>query len=969
MTFTMQRVGRRAVALVAVTVLASWSMATTVRAQRASSGSITGKVVDETGGALPGVTLTGRSPALQLPEVTAITGPDGAYDLRDLPPGTYELTFELAGFQTLKHDAVRLTAGFTAKIDATLKVGGLAETLTVSGQSPVIDVKSSTASTNLTKEELNVLPSGRVLGDMIALAPGVRYSGAIDVGGSRSASFTGLLPVFGVSTGTQNIEGIEVAFLYTDGRAFEDVQITATGNNAEVAYPGVNFNAVLQSGGNQFHGLIAGITQTSRLQSANLDAALRARGATTSAGLVSQWDINGNFGGRIIRDRLWFFVAERQFRREFNVPGFSQAPGADGRYGTADDVAGTNKFNNPDHAFKVTYQLSKNYRLMGFQEQSVKREFARSASQFIPYESTYNYTFPPFVRKLDFSGTPSSGLLLNASVGWYGYEASYYPHDSSEASGRPRTVDITTLRQTGSAIENLQVRTTWFYSAGLSLFPSDFLGGRHEFKVGFQMNRRTDAFYTRNQLGNYILVFNNGVPFQVQLENRPASQAGTVDRPGLYATDTWRVGNLTVNLGARWDRYHAFTRDIPSTSGRFLAGPGSAGIDVLTNNDFAPRVGVAWDVRGDGKSVLKGSWGRYYYLYDSRTDAVGYAAGAGLKTGTFVWRDLNGNNNFDDGETNPNPNGPDFVSIAAANSAAVGIPPAINQLVNPDIKHPHSDEATIMFEQEIASGVALRGVGVYRANKRLFTNRNTLRPYSAWNIPISRRDPGPDGLINTPDDRGMVQLFDYDPAFRGSRFVSNVSTNVPLENHDYYRGWEVDLVKRMQSRWSATGSIQMVKNHATRLTALVPSSPNDLFFPLQEDWDWSAKVYGTYRAPWNVEVSGVLNVLRGAPTQRTYVFGTVDPLGGRPLSQAGTLNIPLEPLGSDHLQPQKVVNLKIARPFPLPGGTRLQVDVQVFNLLNDNTPTTVSRVSGPAFNRVTAFTPPRVAAIGAEFRF
>ncbi len=141
-------------------------------AQTSSLGSITGKVVDQTGGALPGVTLTGRSPALQLRQVTTVSGTDGGYDLRDLPPGTYEVTFELTGFQTIKREDVLLTAGFTARIDATMSLGAVAETLTVSGQSPVIDVKSVTVSTNLTREVLDALPSGRVIGDLIADGPG-----------------------------------------------------------------------------------------------------------------------------------------------------------------------------------------------------------------------------------------------------------------------------------------------------------------------------------------------------------------------------------------------------------------------------------------------------------------------------------------------------------------------------------------------------------------------------------------------------------------------------------------------------------------------------------------------------------------------------------------------------------------------------------------------------------------------------
>ncbi len=313
-----------------------------------------------------------------------------------------------------------------------------------------------------------------------------------------------------------------------------------------------------------------------KLQSNNIDAGLAARGATAGSSLVSQYDVNGYLGGRIVEDKLWFFISERQYKREFNVPGYT----------------GTNKVRSPDHAFKVTYQPSKNYRLIGFQEQSVKRELARSASAFIPFASTYDYTFPPFVRKLELSGSPSDRMLFNATVGRYSYAATYDPQESSEASGLPRTSDIRTLQQTGSAIQTRQEKSLWSYAASLSLFPESFLGGKHEFKFGYQMQRRTDTISTRDQLGNYILIFNNGQPFQIQLENRPASEAGTVDHPAVFVTDTWRWGNLTANLGARWERYMpSRPHCLPQRGSTSPAPPRRASTSSPGTNSF---LGLAW---------------------------------------------------------------------------------------------------------------------------------------------------------------------------------------------------------------------------------------------------------------------------------------------------------------------------------------------------------------------------------------
>src|SRR5688572_29131505 len=179
-------------------------------AQTLRGAVVTGTVSDDTGGALPGVTVTGRSPALQLPSVSAVTAPDGTYEIRDLPPGTYELRFELSGFQALTRNEIRLNAGFTARVDASLKVGQIEENVTVTGQSPVVDVASTTISATVTQEVIAAIPTGRNFGEAIAMAPGVRYGGRLDVGGSRAGGQGDGGSNFGSGQGTPLMEGVNV---------------------------------------------------------------------------------------------------------------------------------------------------------------------------------------------------------------------------------------------------------------------------------------------------------------------------------------------------------------------------------------------------------------------------------------------------------------------------------------------------------------------------------------------------------------------------------------------------------------------------------------------------------------------------------------------------------------------------------------------------------------------------------------
>jgi hypothetical protein len=945
--------------------------------QVSSSALITGVVSDETGLALPGVTVTGRSPSLQLPQTSVVTEGDGTYRLRDLPPGIYELTFELPSFQTVKRTELRITAGFTAKVDVTMKVGQIEQSVTVSGQSPVVDVSSAAMRTNLTRDVLDAIPTGKNFAENIAMAPGARYNGAIDVGGNRTANMTSPETNFGSSQQTPLLEGINVSsagggagnLTYTDQRAYQDIELKAVGNDAEVGTPGLAYNAIAKSGGNEFHGQLSAAFERPELQSANIDAAQRALGVTTNASVINQYDLSANIGGRIVRDKLWFFLSERQFSRHFNVPGYSHSPGPDGIYGTADDVPGTNRIDNPTHLIKMSYQPSRTYRVTGFYTESVKHEYERSplptTPQLTPFESTIPWVFNPHPRKIEATATPSAKVLFDAQFGFNSYDGPYVSQPGLPI--KPLSMDITTGLQTGGVITGLQQLGGPQFAASVGLFPDRFIGGKHEFKIGYQ-DALTDSIFdfANRENGNYILIFDNGAPFQFKTENRPFKEVGTLRNPAAYIKDTWRLPRFTVNAGLRWEHYHAYTRDLNKTQGQFGNSGFYPGIDVLTWNNIAPRLGVAWDVTGSGRSVVKASWGKFNQYY-SATAVAAYMASAYQLT-TYKWHDLNGDKLYQPGEVNLDPNGTDFVSLGGCVGAAC--PPAGNNLVvNPALEQPRTIETSASFEQELSRGLAVRALVVHKVDKGIIAGINTLRPFSAWNIPVSRRDPGPDGITGNADDGGMVQLYDFSSAYRGAQFVNQLNVNLDSDHDSTYNGFELGVTKRSDRNWSLTATYQMVNNHVWRPTAAAPSSPNDIFFPIDDTWDWSGKIYGSYHAPMQIEVSGIFNFLRGLAGQRTYTFRTADPLGGTALSQVGTITVPLEPLGAHRLPPQTVLNLKFARTFKIGPSVRLIPTFQIFNALNDNTPTAISYVAGPTFGTIGTVTPPRIAAFGADFTF
>jgi len=242
---------------------------------------------------------------------------------------------------------------------------------------------------------------------------------------------------------------------------------------------------------------------------------------------------------------------------------------------------------------------------------------------------------------------------------------------------------------------------------------------------------------------------------------------------------------------------------------------------------------------------------------------------------------------------------------------------------------------------------------------------NTLRPYSAWSVPITRRDPGPDGILGNADDGGRVTLFDYSAAFRGAAFVNTQIVNAT--NADRYDSIEGTVTKRFSSRWTGQVSYFVVKNH--RWLASVFTSPNDEFFPLDETWTWAGSVSGSYRLPAGVTVSGFLQSKNGVLGQRTYIFRQVDPDGGPSIAQNGNTTIRLEPYGSQKLSAQNILNLRGSKDFSLGGGRRFEIDVDVFNVLNAATPTNANFQAGPSFGFITGVIPARIARLGGRFRF
>ncbi len=940
-------------------------------AQSVSSGTIQGTIKDESNAVLPGVTVTLTSPSLQVPQVVQVSDATGGYKFVDLPAGTYKLKAELPGFASVVRDELRLTVGFVATIDLALKVGAMEETVTVSGQSPIVDVTSTSASVAFTKETLDAVPRGRDLQNIIAMAPGVTPE-TPDVGGSTMAQRQDVSSYGVASQPKLQVEGMNIAMgadmntpIYFNDNTLEEVQIKTSGNDAEVSTPGISMVAILKSGGNTFHGTYAVASESPDLQSSNITPELEAQGLSNTQPLKSFYDVSADLGGRIIRDKLWFYGAFSRQAKKQGVVGFVADPGPDGAYLTGDEPIAYFGTSLTQYSAKMSYQISKNNRLVYAWQRGTKAQPQNGAGRFVPLESTRDYKNPTAIQKAELQSAINPRLLLNAVGGFAGYITDYDAARSYARADAPARRDLNTTLRTGShPLHQNKTRDRYQTEDSLTFFPATSFLGQHELKSGVMiyLDRSSDG-YSNNLACNCVLITDTiggvpNTPSQIQIYNTPVVPSDHEDTYAWYLKDSWRPTKaLTFNLGLRWERQHSYLPAQTYGGARDFASVFPAGsfdkIDVQTFSRVVPRLGVAWDL--GNQTVVKATFGEYnYILGDTYADAFNRNATANA---TFRWHDNNNDLLWQPGESNLSlgSGNPDFVTITAAS----------NRVLNPDLKQPKTWETTASFERELMPSLAFRSMYVYRRLGDYLSTINTLRPYEAYDIPITRRDPGPDGLLNTADDAGNVSFFDYDAAYRGATFVNSKTVNNTTT--DTYHSLEFTVTKRTSNRWMAQASYFFVKNRDWQVGVF--QSPNDQFFPLNDTWSWAGNATASYRLPYDVQVSGFLQSRSGIQGQRTYQFRQADPDGGTPLAQSNNITLRLEPYGTRQLSALNILNLRASKTFSIGGARRVGIDFDVFNALNVATPTAANWASGPTFGYVTDVVPGRIARAGARFLF
>jgi hypothetical protein len=497
--------------------------------------------------------------------------------------------------------------------------------------------------------------------------------------------------------------------------------------------------------------------------------------------------------------------------------------------------------------------------------------------------------------------------------------------------------------------------------AVVTWYKPNWFVGNHEIKGGVDLFYDYDTQPRSARQANYRLTFNNGAPLQIDTYSSPINPLEKQLDYGLYAQDSWTIQRrLTLNLGLRYNHENSFIpascREAATTPADVLF-PAQCFDKIQFNllNQLMPRVRAAWDLTGDSKTVLKGGWGRYYYRRVIEAD-VSYADPNNLATATYRWRDLNNNRDYDAGEVNWNPNGPDFISQVGG----------VNTIVNPDETVPKDDEYSATLERQLGSTMSLRVTGVYTHRSDVYRTANLLRPPSAYSTTVRTSDPGPDGVVSTADDPGsFITFYEYPASNSGRSFERFMRINDPAAAQTY-KSMDVSFNRRLANRWMVTGSYSATKTDApfggttTATSNSGSNDPNAEIFMSNHTWEWLGHLTGSYLLPAGVTLSAVYEHRSGTPYARQVnVRGAV----------VGVLTLNVEPIGTRRLPDTRSLDLRAEKAFTIRGEQKAKFRLNLYNVFNSSTVTTVTTTSGAAFNRPSAIMGPRVAEIGLVYSF
>ena len=961
-------------------------------AASAQTGTISGVVRDDSGAVVPGVTVEVSSPALIEETRVAITDGQGIYRLVDLRLGDYTVAFSLEGFRTLVRDGVVLPAGVTVTVNAELAVGSVAETVTVTGLAPVVDVQNATQQRTITRAAMDELPTGRDPNNYVVLIPGVTTQ-IQNVGGIKlGAALSDIMGIHGSAPEDTPllVEGMSYSTLGGSGGGdstagyrpnnlmIEELAVVTSGVTAEHEGAGVVTNIIMKQGANAFSGQFIGTGTGGGLTFDNFDQALEDRGVSTGLDITRIWDAGAAVGGPIVEDKLWFYGAFRHLGNhrqpigaisEANPGSFIFEPGD-----PANQSAKTRSEN-----VRVTWQAASKSKLSIYFDNMNREEKGGGVSSTWTKEASWDYDAPNNqLLQVTSNTTISNNLLLEIG----------YTHRKA-AAGFPRNrdipVDFPGLRDLGTGVwygaapwvedgyeggnNNGKAIMTWVTGAHSLRFGGQWLhGGRENIDSGAPVNYR----------------FRNGVPDSLQLRAVPRIDTNEVNlNLGLFVQEQLTLDRVTLNLGVRFDHISAGIPAQTVPAGRFVGERTFAAISDLPNwNDITPRLGVTYDLSGDGRTAFKAHLGKYM-----RAMATGLAgqvnpAGASNLATTRSWNDVNMDFVPDCVLENFAANG----ECGAISSSTFGQARAIPVRFDPEYStgwgnRDYNWEGMLGIQHEFHPGASVE-VSYHRrwfGNHRVsFNDAVTAADFDEFCVPVPVDPRLPNsgqtvcGFFNrTPAAFGLSdEIITSAENFGGisqDYHGVDVLLNARLPNGILLQGGtstgrsQIDLCNVLvgHPEITAVGPFtrtsgrrwQQVSEVSTEHCNIKPPIQTNVKFsvviPLPGDVMFSA-AYQSFETP----VDSIVPRIAGIRARYSAPAALIEPSLGRPLSGgASSFRVNLVPYGEVYEDGRlQQVDLRLARNFDW-GAVRFQPQLDVYNLLNNNQVLRVSDTYGGSWLR------------------
>jgi len=686
------------------------------------------------------------------------------------------------------------------------------------------------------------------------------------------------------------------------------------------------------------------------------------------------------------RDKLWFFGGYSTEAVTQGSAGFVGAPDSTGNWLGATAPAATVVSRNPQYNYKINYQLSKTTQLIFADLHDDLYDSDNNATKFRPLVNGTNLDQPGSSWHAEVQTSIGKRLLIDGLFGHAGYYAHYQAEPASllvpfgyknggEFPGSPSQEELSTGLFTGPANQILQRPNNRYEMKIIGTFipSSPHLHGTHDLKFGTtdDWELAGTAVAKDNPSGDYQLNFENGVPNQIVVYNYPyPNSLNSVHSQAGFITDKWVIKRLALNLGIRAERYNSSYPSQDGVAGQFVAlfpVQHYTSANILTWQDIVPRVGAAWDIRGNGKTVIKGSFGIFGDTMGSLFAATFNPDAA--KSETFSWT----------GPCQPvAANAPVEYNCDVTPAFLATLPTltpisstgAQAQVLNPGLKEDKTHEYTAQFERQLVPNVSVDATYVYHSLFNLydaatndgspaatvtFTNNgvDVGHPYNSWTIPVVFQDTF--NGVTTP-----VTVYTY---AKGSGSSSNEVVNTPSSRPDTFNTFEVGLTKRYSKRFNGFVSYWMTKSHRwLQGTEGIVGSPNDDLFPIDNTWAWEARAAGTYFLPKGFQLSGFFRAQSGTPGQRVSQFSTG-------LSQ-GSTTIRMGPFGEFRGPAVPLLNVKAAKVFKVHDRFKFEANAQLFNVINSSAFVTQNYLTGAkTFGVASNVLSPRVLRLGGNFSF